>query len=169
MNPLERYLVWFVGGTLATLAIAWIAFQIQQQQFAPAVLFPLAVGAVLGAVLALLNRVARLPSLAILLACAAGWGLLLVVTQDYIGHRTRLAVLDEQIAASHPLAAAMTDHTDVRPSFGEHLAIRIRNEPLWWPADVLLIITAACGMVACMRPERERAAPPTEQQSHESA
>jgi hypothetical protein len=154
MNPLERYLLWFAGGTVAALAIAWIAFQIQQQRFAPAVLFPLAVGAVFGGVLLLLNRAARLPNTLLLVVSAAVWALLLVVWQDYIGHRTRLSALDEQVATSHPLAAAMTSLPAMRPTFGEYLTARIRNQPIWWPVDALLVIAGACGVVtaaACQK------------------
>ncbi len=148
MNPLERHLLWFVGGTLTSLALAWIAFQVQQQQIAPAVLFPLAVGGVLGAALRLLQKQTQLGNLALVLACVAAWGLLLVVMQDYIGHRLRLRAFDEQIAASHPLAAAIAGETGVRPTFGEHLKARVRSQPVWWSLDVILIVAAACGAVA---------------------
>lgn len=170
MNPLERHLLWFTGGTLAALGLAWVAFQIQQQQFAPAVLFPLAVGAAFGGVLALLNRATKLSSLALLVTWAAAWGLLLVVTQDYIGHRTRLAALDEQIAASHPLAEAMTSQTDMRPTFGEYLRVRVRSQPVWWPVDVILIVAAACGVVALGTwPARQLEQQQTDQQGSQSA
>jgi hypothetical protein len=148
MNPLERYLLWFVSGTLTALALAWIAFQIQQQQFAPAILFPLAVGGAFGGGLTLLNRAARIDRLPLLLGCAAAWALLLIVTQDYIGHRTRIAALDEQLADNHPLAAVMASQTDVRPTFGEHLAARVRNQPLWWSLDVIFVAAATCGVIA---------------------
>ncbi len=169
MNPLDRYLVWLGGGTLAALALSWIAFQIQQQQFAPVVLFPLAVGLIFGGLLVLLNRVALVSSLALLIGCTGAWGLLLVVAQDYIGHQTRLAALDEQIAASHPLAAAMANQTDVRPTFGEHLVARVRSQPVWWPLDVLLIVATACGLVVVgTRARVQREQKHTEQQGHES-
>lgn len=169
MNPLERYLVWFGGGTLAALALSWIAFQIQQQQFAPAVLFPLAVGLVFGGLLVVLNRVAHLSSLPLLIGSTAAWGLLLVVAQDYIGHQTRLAALDDQIAASHPLAAAMANQTDVRPTFGEHLAARVRSQPVWWPLDVLLIVATACGTVVIGTRQANSASNSTlKQQGHDN-
>ncbi len=170
MNPLERYLLWFTGGTLAAIALSWVAFQIQQQQVAPALLFPFAVGAAFGGVLVLLNRTTKLSNPALLLTLAAVWGLLLVVTQDYIGHRTRLAALDEQLAASHPLATTMIGETDMRPTFGEYLRARVRSQPVWWSVDVILIVAAACGVVALgTRPTRRLEQQQTDQQGPESA
>jgi hypothetical protein len=147
MSLLERYLLWVAGGTLMALAIAWAAFQIQQQGFAPAVLFPLGIGSVLGGALSLLNRVTKLSGVLLVTLCAVGWALLLVITQDYIGHRTRLAALDDQIAASHPLAAAMSSETDMRPTFDSYLMARFRQQPIWWPVDLGLVVAGSCGVV----------------------
>lgn len=143
MNAAEQNLLWFVGGVLSTAAVAWIAFQIQQEQIAPVVLFPLAAGAALGILLLALHHYTRRPQRAWAVASAIAWGLLLVVAQDYIGHRIRLGQFDAEIAGGHPLAAAMAGERELRPTFGEHLAARFRGQPLWWTLDLVLTAAAA--------------------------
>jgi hypothetical protein len=147
MNRAERILLWLLGGSASAVALAWIAFQIQQEQFAPAVLFPLAVGAALGVALLLVRRWTQWPNRRLAAASAIAWGLLLVVGQDYIGHRVRLGQFDAEIAGGHPLAAAMVGERDLRPSFGEHLATRFRGAPLWWTLDFVLTAAAAAAVV----------------------
>ena len=148
MNRLERTLLWFAVGTLASVALAWVAFQVQQEQFAPAVLFPLAVGALLGALLLAVRRATAWPGPRLAIAAAVCWGLLLVVAQDYIGHRRRLRAFDEQLADAHPLAMAVTKESDMRPSFVDHLSSRVRQQPWWWTLDLVLTAAAAGGVVA---------------------
>jgi hypothetical protein len=147
MNRAERILLWLLGGSASAVALAWIAFQIQQEHFAPAVLFPLAVGAALGAALLLVRRWTQWPNRRVAAASAIAWGLLLVVGQDYIGHRVRLGQFDAEIAGGHPLAVAMAGERDLRPNFGEHLAARFRGAPLWWTLDFVLTATAAMAVV----------------------
>ena len=147
MNAAEQNLLWFVGGFLSTAAVAWIAFQIQQEQIAPAILFPLAAGATLGMLLLAVRRYTQRPRRAWAIGSAIAWGLLLVVAQDYIGHRVRLGQFDAEIAAGHPLAAAMTGERELRPTFGQHLAARFRGQPLWWTLDLVLTAAAAGAVV----------------------
>ena len=49
LNDAERGVVWLLASLAWTAALAWVAFQVQQADVAPAVLFPLAVVAALGA------------------------------------------------------------------------------------------------------------------------
>ncbi len=155
MNHAERNLAWFLGGFLSTAAVAWIAFQIQQEQFAPAVLFPLAAGATLGMLLLAVRRYTQRPRRASAVGSAIAWGLLLVVAQDYIGHRVRLGQFDAEIAGGHPLAAAMAGERELRPTFGEHLAARFRGQPVWWTLD--LVLTAAAAGTVVLLGARPRA------------
>jgi hypothetical protein len=148
MNHVERSLLWFLGGSLSTAALAWIAFQIQQEQFAPAILFPLAAGVMLGALLLALRRYTQGSRRLVAIGTAVVWGLLLVVAQDYIGHRVRLGQFDAEIAGGHPLAAAMAGERELRPTFAEHLTARFRGQPLWWTLDLVLTAAAAGVVVA---------------------
>lgn len=140
-SSLERNLLWLAVGSAICAALAWVAFQIQQEQVAPALLFPLAAGGLLGAALVALGRYAR-PRRGVAIGSAIAWGLLLVVGQDYIGHRQRLAQLDAELARSHPLATALAVEQDVRPTFARHLSSRLQAEPVWWPLDFVLTLLA---------------------------
>jgi hypothetical protein len=148
MNAAERNLLWFLGGCASAAALSWIAFQIQQEQIAPAVLFPLAAGAALGGMLLALRRYTCGPRRLVAIGTAIAWGLLLVIAQDYIGHRVRLGQFDAEIAGGHPLAAAMVGEREMRPSFAEHLAARYRGQPVWWTLDLVLTAAAAGTVVA---------------------
>ncbi len=123
--------------------MAWIAFQIQQEAIAPAVLFPLAAGAALGALLVAAHRYTARPRRRTAIFLAIVWGLLLVVAQDYIGHRYRLRQFDAEVVAAHPLAAALVHQSDVRPTFARHVSDRFRARPGWWTLDLVLTASAA--------------------------
>ncbi len=148
MNRIDRILFWFGGGLVATAAVAWIAFQLQQQRIAPAVLFPLATGATLGGALLALRRLLQQPSRRLAVTSAIVWGLLLVVAQDYIGHRYRMRMFESELADGHPLAVAMASERDLAPTFADHLAARIRDQSVWWSLDLLLTASAAAVVVA---------------------
>jgi len=148
MNHAERYLIWFVSAALATAAIAWIAFQVQQDGIAPAVLFPLLVGTVLGAALVAIGRFARRPGRRMAVIAAIGWGLLAVVAQDYIGHRYRLRQYNEELNRENPLAVAVAREGEMLPSFSNHLAETWRGRPVWWSLDLALTAAAAAIVTA---------------------
>jgi hypothetical protein len=138
--------IWIAAGTLAAAAIAWIAFQLQQEGVAPAVLFPSAVGGALGAALLAIARFAHAPARRVAIAGAVAWGLLAVVTQDYIGHRHNLRRYDAELA-ENPLGAVAGDLLP-RPSFADHVQGRWRAAGVWWPLDLVLTSTAAAVVVA---------------------
>ncbi len=143
MSTAERYLVGFFGWTTAVLVLAWIAFQLQQQHFSPVVLFSLAVGGSLGfACLQIYSRVQRPGRTMAILLTSLG-GLLLIVTEDYIGYRHRLVHFENEVARSHPLAAALTAQHDLRPTFSRHLVTRFQSQPLWWTLDLVLTVLSA--------------------------
>ncbi len=144
MNRLDRYLVWLLMCAAGTAAVAWIAFQLQQEGVAPAVLFPLAVGGVLGGIGVVVRRMAQVPGLRVAVAAAVVWGLLAVVGQDYIGHRRRVRVLEEQLTAEGPVGALAASQMDeLRPAFAEHLMGQAEREPVWWTIEVVCTAGAA--------------------------
>jgi hypothetical protein len=147
MNNAERLVIWFLAGGLATAAIAWVAFQVQQDGVAPAVLFPLLVGAAVGGVVAASGQLARLPGRRAAVVVAVCWGLLAVVAQDYVGHRYRMRRYDDELVRQHPLAAVAAEDADLRPTFADYLAGKLETQGAWWMADLLL--TAAAAGVAC--------------------
>ncbi|MBI3840093.1 MAG: hypothetical protein HY288_19390, partial [Planctomycetia bacterium] len=97
INTTERYLIWLASNALVTATVAWAAFQVQQDEIAPAILFPLLVGGVLGAAGLVILHFTGLPGLRWALMGAAVWGLLVVVGQDYIGHRFRLQLYEDAL------------------------------------------------------------------------
>jgi hypothetical protein len=149
MNNAERWVIWFLGGTLATAAVAWVALQVQQEGVAPAGLFSIAVGAAIGGAVAAIGRWVRLPGGRGAAILAVGWGLAAVVGQDYFAHRERMRAYDEELARQHPLAAAVSHEADLRPNFADYLAGKVRAQPLWWTVD-LLVTAAAAGVVAAL-------------------
>lgn len=149
MNNTERYLIWFLAGALASAAVAWIAFQIQQDGIAPAVLFPILVGAVLGAALWAIGHLVRLPGRRAAIAGAVCWGLLTACAQDYIGHRYRLRLYDDELGRQNPLAAVAARDGELRPTFIDHLGGKLRAKPVWWTLD-LVLTAAAAGIVTAL-------------------
>lgn len=147
MNTTERLLAWLALSALAALAVAWVAFQLQQEGIAPAVVFPVAVGAGLGGLSLAIWRYTRAPPRRVAIAGAVVWGLLAVVAQDYIGHRHFSRRFDQELARQHPLAAAMHDDT-LRPSFPRYLVDRVGQRPVWWTIEALLTGGAAAVVVA---------------------
>jgi hypothetical protein len=150
MNLTERYLISFAAAALTTLAVAWIAFHLQQSGVAPVLVFPILVGAALGVALAAIARTARVPARRAAAIGAVCWGLLAAVAQDYIGHRVRLRQYDDELA-DKPLAAALVHEVQLRPTFGAHLKGKLQAQPVWWTLD-LLLTAASAGLVVAIAP-----------------
>ncbi|MGD9719653.1 MAG: hypothetical protein AB7O59_00365 [Pirellulales bacterium] len=153
----ETWLLWFLAGVTLAAVVTWIAFSLQQQGFAPAVLFPLAVGGALGAGLAAVRNRLDAPSPRATVMAAIVWGLLVVVGQDYVGHRRRTQVLEQQLSAHGPvgmLAASQAD--ELQPRFKDHLAAVVRRQPVWWALE-LALTSGAAGLVAAWLARRESA------------
>jgi len=162
MSHAERLVIYLLAAALASAAVAWIAFQIQQEGVAPAVLFPILVGAALGAALVALGRFARLPARRWAVFGAVCWGLLAACAQDYIGHRYRLRLYDGELSRQNPLATAAAREGEMRLTFTDHLAGKLRAKPVWWTLD-LVLTAAAAGIVAALGSRNElasRARPP---------
>lgn len=147
MNTKERVLAWLSLSVLAALAVAWVAFQLQQEGIAPAVVFPVAVGVSLGGLSLAIWRYTREPARRVAIFGAVAWGLLVVVAQDYIGHRHFSRRFDDELARQHPLAAAMHDDA-LRPGFSQYMVDRVGQRPVWWILEALLTSGAATAVVA---------------------
>ena len=142
-NRFERYAAWLVLSGLATAAVSWTAFQIQQEGFAPAAVFPLGVGAALGSLLSAISRKFMVPRRRAAVAAAIAWGLLAVVGQDYIGHRRHLREYDSELGAPR---AARGSRAGLRRAPSDVSRIRKRSSssrPVWWCLEALLTAVAA--------------------------
>ncbi len=149
MNRWEQVAIWLLASGLATAGVAWVAFQLQQQSIAPAVLFPLLVGAAVGGATAAARNWCGQPARKLVVIAALCWGLLAVVGQDYIGHRHLTRRKAEELARQSPLAAAAISQQELwQNSFGAHLAARVRAEPWWWSLDLLLTALASAAVAA---------------------
>jgi hypothetical protein len=148
LTTIERYLIGVVAQLLCVGGVAWVAFQLQQDQIAPAILLPLAVGTVLGFSTSAISRAIGLRSRSITLVAAAIAGLLVVVAQDYIGHRHRLSSYDDQLRRQPLAAQTLNDDLAVKTRFTQYLVGKLRDEPLWWTLDALLTSGAALAVVA---------------------
>ncbi len=146
-NSLERYAIWLLGNLSAAALVAWIAFLMQQEGFAPAVLFPLLIGTALGGLGIAVWRLARVPARWVI-AGAIVWGLLVVVGQDYIGHRHRLRQYEEALDRHSPLAAMAAEQADMRPRFWQYWLGVVRGDPLWWTLELVLTCAAAASVTA---------------------
>lgn len=144
LERVERLLLWLIANLLLCAAVAWVAFQMQQEQFAPAVLFPLAVGIALGAGGCAILRLTRWPRRRAALAAALVWGLLVVVGQDYIGHRRHLRAYEDVLAQQDSLAVlASAQQREMQSGFAAYLAGRVRQHPVWWSVEIVLTAAAA--------------------------
>jgi len=149
MNRIDRYLIWLVTSAAVTVAVAWIAFGLQQEGVAPAILFPLAVGGVLGAACVTIRRWTHVPRVRVAVVAAVAWGLLSVLGQDYIGHRHRSRVLEAEMATQGPIGMLASAEVDeMRPRFAEYLGGLVRREPVWWTLDLVLTAAAAASATA---------------------
>jgi hypothetical protein len=158
-NNTESYCLWLAANALATAAVAGLAFAVQQEGIAPAVLFPLCVGAALGGAEVAISRLTRVPGVRIALAATVVWGLLVVVGQDYIGHRRRLRMYDDARAAQDPrVALAMAQEPQMRPTFTAYLVGRVRAQPVWWSLDGGLT-SGACACVVALAAKKPRTIP----------
>jgi hypothetical protein len=148
LGRFDGHLLWFLGGTLVCAAVAWIAFGVQQEGIAPAILFPLAVGGTLGAALAMLRRAIGGPARRWAVPSAFAWGLLVVIGQGYIGHRHRLAEYHQQLAEQAPLAMVETRASGLEARFIDYLAGLAGREPMWWTLELVLTAAAAALVTA---------------------
>jgi hypothetical protein len=152
LNKAESSVIWLLAGALATAGVAWVAFQVQQDGVAPAVVFPVVVGAVVGGTIAALGRTLAISRRYVLVIGAVFWGMLVVLGQDYVGHRERVRRYADELAGQSPLAALTAEGAKLRPTFADYLARKVEAQPVWWTLDFLLTAVAAGAVAAaCTR------------------
>lgn len=143
-------LIGYLAALIWCAGIGALAFEIQQEHFAPVVIFPLAVGALVGLGIGRLVRFNNRRSTTSAVAAAALGGLLAVLVQDYIGHRHRVRLYDAELAR-HDVVDISPDAPG-RPAFLDYLAAQARGRPGWFAADVVLTSAgAACTALALAR------------------
>ncbi len=148
-HRIDRFAASLVGTVLWMVTVAWVAFQLQQEGIAPAVLFPLLVGAILGAGEAAICRKTGVPSRRWAIGTAVAWGLLVVIGQDYIGHRHHVRLCDEALSRHEsPLVVMAAGDESLRPGFSDFLAGKVRAAPWWWGLDLALTSGASAAAVA---------------------
>jgi len=143
-------LVGYLAGLIWCAGIGALAFEVQQEHFAPVVIFPLAIGTMVGLGIGRLVRSSNWQSTSRAVAVAALGGLLAVLVQDYIGHRHRVRLYEAELAR-HDVVDISQDAPG-RPAFLDYLAAQARGRPGWFAADVVLTSAgAACTAVALVR------------------
>ena len=140
-------------------AVAWAAFSLQHQDFVPFVLFPLIypllVGAVLGAGQVGILRLTGVMSRRWALTAAVLMGLLAATGQDYIGYLTQRRALDAY-QSKHPQWALAVQR--IGPGgFGDFLANGWQAQPLLRTLDALLTAAGSLIVVAALVGSTQRA------------
>jgi hypothetical protein len=130
--------------------IAALAFQVQQERIAPMGIFPLAVGALVGLGIAGIALLTNGRATCRTAATAALGGLLAVLLQDYIGHRHRVRLYEEELALQD--VVDFPQDAFGRPAFSEYLTAQVRSRPGWLAADIVLTSAgAACAAFVLLR------------------
>lgn len=174
----ERWLLWLMTSCVATVAIAWLAVQLQSGGFAPVLLLPLVVGAAVAAAIEGLAHLAGVRPGRRWLAVAAGAGLLLIAAQAYIGY----VVYEREYALQaqrHPKLGLLRGGEDDQSgqqglgpaSFGHYMESRFGQSPGWalWTADALATLVGAVGWTAWrLRSRSDRTRPAQAGASNES-
>lgn len=137
-----------IGCLAAGVAVAWVAFQMQQQGVMPRfffpLLFPLLLGAVTGGLCVALVRLTTpspRPS-TWLVACLAG--MVVVASQATFSYRFYVAEIESQIGRN-PMAAAARSATEDFAAAPIHrfIGAQIRRSHGWWLIDAALTVAAS--------------------------
>jgi hypothetical protein len=109
----------------------------------------LLVGAGLGAGQVAIWRATRVPGRPVALGAALVWGLLVVIGQDYIGHRHHARLYDETLSRQESaLAVLAANDPRMRPDFPQYLAGKVRGDSWWWGLDLVLTTAATVAVTA---------------------
>ncbi len=139
-----------LGWPAAALLVAWIAEGLKRTGHAPELLFPLGVGAVLGAVLLAIQVYGRLTVGRTAIVAAAGCGLLTVLAEEYFAHLAHRRSFTEvqnrsELSPLARLAAGEMAPPDLAADVAANLRLR---GPGLWTFDAAATIAAAASVVA---------------------
>ncbi len=160
---LQSISIWFVGCLLASLAMAWLSFQIKLGGHAPELLFPIGVGLGLGFALVAVSRYSGFSVGRFSVAATILWGLLAVLGPEYFAHLDhRRNWLDVQNRSNLSAFARLAAGEMPPPGFAADLIIDIRHRGPWaWSFDALATVLSATIVVACKARAAAKSAGPT--------
>lgn len=141
---------WLVAGTIAAVAVGWLAAQINLSPRAPLGLTSVAVGATLGATLAYLAATLRVAGLYSLLLGTVLLAIVLVVAE----HTWLYRDFRGQWREAREKSAAVAMFRDENPPSPQVYFSREFNGPLW-TFDALAIVGAAVGVVFVWQRNRQ--------------
>jgi hypothetical protein len=147
-QKLRSFLLWLVPTVVVAVAVARVSVWVQPH-FAPAVLFPLLVGAALGALACGLLQLSSLTDWRLAVPATAFLGLVTAAAEhgffylDFVAH-------DSAVRSRKILEAGVSDEGFSSVSFGEYMrwqGVFESTQVLIWIGSAVLIVIAACGMV----------------------
>ena len=147
-RKLRSFLLWLVPAVVVAVAVARVSVWVQPH-FAPVVLFPLLVGASLGALACGLLQLANLNDWRLAVPATAFLGLVTAAAEHGFFYLDFVAK-DSVERSRKILEAGVTDEGLSSVSFVEYMRWQgalDRTQVLIWIGSAALIVIAACGMV----------------------
>jgi hypothetical protein len=147
-RKLRSFLLWLVPAVVVAVAVARVSVWVQPH-FAPVVLFPLLVGASLGALACGLLQLANLNDWRLAVPATALLGLVTAAAEHGLFYLDFVA-RDSVERSKQILEAGVPDEGLSNISFVEYMRWQGALDPTQisiWIASAVLIVIAACGMV----------------------
>jgi hypothetical protein len=143
-SKLRAFLIWFLPAVVVAVAVARVSVWVQPH-FSPLVLFPLLIGAALGALLCGLIQIADYRDLRPLLA-----GILLVALVTVAAEHLFFYLDRRSEHLRKALEAGIPEEVLSRPTFPEYMRQQADLDDMTvplWIGNAILIVAAAGGMV----------------------
>jgi len=146
---------WCAGSAAATIVAGWIAFQLQQVDLLPSllwpILFPLVLGGIVGGCCGAIAARLRIRDLRwiVPVAALAGVGAVLVQESFAFGtYRRQFETMADRDAKFRFFQAA---EPQLAPAgFHRFVWTRVRNDPFYWTIDAILTIFASIVLAPAM-------------------
>ena len=146
---------WCAASAAATIVAAWIAFQLQQSDLLPAllwpILFPLALGGIVGGSCGAIAARLRIRDLRWILPVAALAGVGAVVVQEAFAfgtYRRQFEAMADRDAKFRFFQAA---EPQLAPAgFPRFVWTRIQKDPFYWTIDAILTVFASIVLTPAM-------------------
>ncbi|MEX2142733.1 MAG: hypothetical protein WD894_25990 [Pirellulales bacterium] len=154
-STLRAFLIWLLPGIVVAVAVARVSVWIQPH-FSPLVLFPLLIGAALGALLCGLIQITNLRDLRLVLAGTVLVVLLAAAAEHVFFYLDRRA---EHLRKA--LEAGIPEEVLSRPTFAEYMRQQAELDDMkvpLWIGNAVLMAVAAGGMVIWYSRFRDAAA-----------